>query len=163
MLVAIAGQRWYAAPSLSQVQAEVVHHATVQRRGARHAALAGEFAALRIRAEAKRQAALAGAGVVEVLHILLPEKPYEVIPPRHYGHLRQFAAGIAERLRRFIEGTQLSARLELDTTNRRLRVTIELRGDAPVSRVLDSGRLSWMTPTEVAAALRSGAQLGPWG
>lgn len=144
------GVRWWAPASIPEAIAAII--ATAIRPGGycyRHAALLGAVVEAAIREEAARHRVL--PGTVEVRHVQIDAEPFETY---------QAAEGwkpVVSRVRKFVDGSQLGAIVEVDHTHRRARVTFQLcdeRSPQPRTVGIESGRLVHMTAAELAAALR---------
>jgi hypothetical protein len=144
------GVRWWAPASVPEAIAEMV--AVAMRPGGycdRHAALLGAVVEAAIRDEAARRSML--PGTVEVRHVQIEADPFETF---------QLVNGwkpVVSRVRKFVDGSQLGAIVEIDHVHRRARVTFQLcdeRSPQPRTAGIESTRLVHMTASELAAALR---------
>lgn len=145
------GARWWAPVSIPLAVAEMI--AVAMRPGGycdRHAALLGAVVEAAIREEAARRHVL--PGTVEVRHVQIDADPFETF---------QLVNGwkpVVSRVRKFVNGSQLGAVVEVDHAHRRARVTFQLcdeRSPQPRTVGIESTRLVHMTATELVIALRA--------
>lgn len=142
----IGGARWWMQASEETAALAV---AGCLRSGlcGRHASLVADLVRMVVRQEISRREVL--PGTVRVRHVRIDAEPFELLPA---GVARKNGMPIVERVQKFVEGSVLSAIVDIDVGSRRGRVTLQLGDD---TTVLESDRLVHLTATELATALRS--------
>ncbi len=154
-LASAIGPRWWAA-EVGEICAQVI--VAVQREGIcdMHAAWLATLARLRILIEARRRAMV--PGLVLVMYGEISDGAYE---PMSRDDVRRSGEAVICSAQRFVSGSPLAAIVEIDTDQRRARVTVQVAGSDPLQAMqIDSRRLAAVTASDVFDGLRQRAALG---
>jgi len=146
----LIGPRWWA-PTAGIVDAQACAVIHLTRKGGfchRHAALVGDLFALAIRTEAARRHLL--PGTVEVRHVQITAEPFEQLSA---PSARRHGLPLVDRVRAFVNGSQLAAVVELDLDTRRARITFQLHEGQSMTGI-ESERLVHTSAAELVATLR---------
>lgn len=147
----IAGARWWA-PSAGIADVQACAVVMLTRKLAycyRHGALIAACLAGVIRTEAARRVTL--PGTVEVRHVLIEAEPFEQMSA---PVARREGVPMIERVRAFVNGSQLSAIIEVDLGRRRARITFQLH-DGGTMTGIESDKLVHLSASELVTAIRA--------
>lgn len=146
----LIGAKWWA-PDAGIVDAQACAVLHMSRKGGfcyRHAALLGDLFALAIHTEAARRRLL--PGTVEVRHVQITAEPFEQLSA---PSARRQGLPLVDRVRAFVNGSQLAAVVELDLDSRRARITFQLHEGQSMTGI-ESERLIHTSAAELVSALR---------
>lgn len=149
----VLGPRWWAVAEIGAACAEFMAGLMSLDVCARHAAWYATLAALKIRSEARRRALV--PGLVLALYGEIPLDPFERLS---VADARSDGEDLIDQVHRFLAGSQLAAVVEIDTVQRRARVTLQIAGTDPMQTLqIDSRRLAFTTARAIVEGLRGRA------